>query len=501
MAFNNFRVNFEFQGKLEVLKDGVDSKGKEVKGTVRDNGKGFTKLVFKGKTETQGDFYFEVNGFANPVKFTLNETDNKGVNKIYDFNGGKLKYDESEIKDLWKSTYKLKKGETEQVFYHGKDLVTTLIKLIPNIEKLKNAGYIIKGIIDRSVYKGNMIEKFIVTSVEILPKVEKSYLKVIEVFGYKREELKGSTIIPYEIINLSTKDKGRKDFYYKSSKKLKLDSKWLLNGTMESIPLKENLVILSYIKDLGENELGKIKVHYKPVVNTTKEEKTDYKADLETLPNEFKISYEMLMAKGLEQQARQMVERVVGSIKLSEGGGFRDYYIDEFEYSTDLNLKVSEALSKREFLETNISKIDTALKKENKGKMLLSTLAINLENNIIDVNSDTDIFNTDNEENSFDTVLNSDDETLVENDTSESTIDTDSFEDFTEKEEEKKKEQEKKQVEDDNIEEEFEEIFEVNKTKAEEKEKPKKPVKEEKVEEVKEEEEEEEDLFSKMFNS
>ena len=269
---------------------------------------------------------------------------------------------------------------------------------------------------------------------------------------------------------------------------------------MESIPLTENPVIMSYIKDLGENELGKIKVHYKPVVNTTKEEKTDYKADLETLPNEFKISYEMLMAKGLEQQARQMVERVVGSIKLSEGGGFRDYFIDEFEYSTGLTLKVSEALSKREFLETNISKIDTASKKENKGKMLLNTIAINLENNIIDVNSDTDIFNTDNEENSFDTVLNSDDETLVENDTAESTVDTNSFEEFIEKEE-KKKEQEKKQVEDDNIEEEFEEIFEVNKTKTEEKEKSKKPVKEEKVEEVKEEEEEEEDLFSKMFNS
>ena len=499
MAFNNFRVNFEFQGKLEVLKDGVDSKGKEVKGTVRDNGKGFIKLVFKGKTETQGDFYFEVNGFSNPVKFTLNETDNKGVNKIYDFNGGKLKYDESEIKDLWKSTYKLKKGETEQIFYHGKDFVNTLIKLMPNIEKLKNAGYIIKGIVDRNPYKGNMMEKFTVTSLEILPKVEKSYLKVIEVFGYKREELKGSTIIPYEIISINTKDKGRKDFYYKSNKKLKLDSKWLLGGSMESIPLTENPVIMSYIKDLGENELGKIKVHYKPVVNTTKEEKTDYKADLETLPNEFKISYEMLMAKGLEQQARQMVERVVGSIKLSEGGGFRDYFIDEFEYSTDLTLKVSEALSKREFLETNISKIDTASKKENKGKMLLSTIAINQENNIIDVNSDTDIFNTDNEENSFDTALNSDDETLVENDTAESTLDTDSFEEFTEKEEEKKKEEQ--QVKDDNVEEEFEEIFEVNKTKAEKEEKPKKVVKEEKVEEVKEEEEEEEDLFSKMFNS
>lgn len=500
MAFNNFRVNFEFQGKLEVLKDGVDSKGKEVKGTVRDNGKGFTKLVFKGKTETQGDFYFEVNGFSNPVKFTLNETDSKGVNKIYDFNGGKLKYEENEIKDLWKSTYKLKKGETEQVFYHGKDFVNTLIKLIPTIEKSKNAGYLIKGIVDRSVYKGNMMDKFTFTSLEILPKVEKSYLKIIEVFGYKREELKGSTIIPYEIISLNTKDKGRKDFYYKSNKKLKLDVKWLLGGSMESIPLTENPVIMSYIKDLGENELGKIKVHYKPVVNTTKEEKTDYKADLETLPNEFKISYEMLMAKGLEQQARQMVERVVGSIKLSEGGGFRDYFIDEFEYSTDLTLKVSEALSKREFLETNISKIDTASKKENKGKMLLNTIAINLENNIIDVNSDTDIFNTDNEENSFDIVLNSDDETLVENDTVEITVDTDSFEEFIEKEE-KKKEQEKKQVEDDNIEEEFEEIFEVSKTKTEEKEKSKKPVKEEKVEEVKEEEEEEEDLFSKMFNS
>ena len=106
MAFNQFRINFEFLGKLEVLKDGKDSNGNDIRGTIRDNGKGFTKLVFKGNAGEQGDFYLELNGFANPVKFTLNEVDDKGNNKTYDFNGGKLKYQESEIKDLYKSTYK-----------------------------------------------------------------------------------------------------------------------------------------------------------------------------------------------------------------------------------------------------------------------------------------------------------------------------------------------------------------------------------------------------------
>ena len=43
--------------------------------------------------------------FSNPVKFTLNEVDSKGENKKYDFSGGKLKYDTSEIKDIWKSNY------------------------------------------------------------------------------------------------------------------------------------------------------------------------------------------------------------------------------------------------------------------------------------------------------------------------------------------------------------------------------------------------------------
>ncbi len=306
MAFSQFRINFEFLGKLEVLKDGKDSNGNDIRGTVRDNGKGFTKLVFKGSVEKQGDFYLELNGFANPVKFTLNEVDKNGNNKTYDFNGGKLKYAESEIKDLYKSTYKLIKGNDEQTFYHGRDFVNKLIKLIPNIEKNKNTLYKIKGTVDRSVYKNNMYDKYMFNSVEILTKKEEQYLKVYEVFAYKREELKGSTIIPYEIINLSTKDKGRKDFYYKSNKKLKFDNKWLLNGVMESIPLKENPVVKGYIKDLMANEIGKIKVHYKPVINTTKQEETEYKPDLESLPVEFREAYKSLVSAGLESRAKEV---------------------------------------------------------------------------------------------------------------------------------------------------------------------------------------------------
>ena len=484
MAFNQFRINFEFKGKLEVLKDGTDSKGNEVKGSVRDNGKGFTKLVLKGKSEKQGDFYLEANGFQAPVKFTLNEVDSKGVNKTYEFNGGKLKYDTSEIKDLWKSTFKLKKGETEQVFYHSKDFVNALIKTLPNIEKQKNVSYLIKGVVDRSPYNGNMIDKYVFNYVEILPKSDEDYLKVIEVFGYKKEELKGISLTPYELISLNTKDKGRKEFFYKSSKRLKLDNKWLLGGSMDGIPLNENLVIISYIKDIGKYDIGKIKVHYKPVVNITKEEKTDYKADLESLPPEYKISYKMLIDRGLEEQAKNMIQKVTGAIRLSEGGGFREYYIDEFEYSTDFSLNISEVVSKADFLETNISKITMALSKENKNKLLLSTIEINQDTTLVDVNSEeeSNIFD-ESYDTSFESALNDSDETLSE---------TDGFNEFVD-EEEAKKEAEEKAERDKLGEEGFNELYP-------EGDKEEEPVEEEPSETEEESNEEDEvDLFSEYF--
>lgn len=494
MAFNQFRINFEFLGKLEVLKDGKDSNGNDIKGTVRDNGKGFTKLVFKGNAGEQGDFYLELNGFANPVKFTLNEVDNKGNNKTYDFNGGKLKYAESEIKDLYKSTYKLIKGKDEQVFYHSKDFVNTLIKLIPNIEKNKNTLYKIKGTIDRSVYKNNMYDKYMINSVEILTKKEEQYLKVYEVFAYKREELKGSTIVPYEIINLNTKDKGRKDFYYKSSKKLKLDSKWLLNGTMESIPLKENPVIMGYIKDLMANEIGRVKVHYKPVINTTKQEETEYKPDLESLPVEFREAYKSLIEKGLEKQAKELVKRVGNAIKLSEGGGFREYYIDEFEYSSDFALKVSETVTKAEFLETNLKNIELATNKETRGKLLLSKLLINKENIISDTTNN--IFENNNDV-SFEDNLNLEDDTLKEND--EKDI---SFDDIEEKDEVKEKEVNENNENNETVEEDIDDIFkETFDDKDNKNENTEVEIEEENKDTDENENEDEEDLFNKLFNS
>lgn len=493
MAFSQYRINFEFLGKLEVLKDGKDSNGNDIKGTVRDNGKGFTKLVFKGNAGEQGDFYLELNGFANPVKFTLNEVDDKGNNKTYDFNGGKLKYQESEIKDLYKSTYKLIKGKDEQVFYHVRDFVNKLIKLIPNIEKNKNTLYKIKGTIDRSVYKNNMYDKYMFNSVEILSKKEEQYLKVYEVFAYKRDELKGSTIVPYEIINLNTKDKGRKDFYYKSSKKLKLDSKWLLNGTMESIPLKENPVIMGYIKDLMANEIGRVKVHYKPVINTTKQEETEYKPDLESLPVEFKEAYKSLIDKGLEKQAKELVKRVGNAIKLSEGGGFRDYYIDEFEYSSDFALKISETVTKAEFLETNLKNIELATNKETRGKLLLSKIVINKENIIS--STENNIFEDNNDNIGFEDNLNLNDNILNEDNEKEI-----SFDDVEEKENEKenvietKVEDNKEEVNED-IDDIFNETSENNNEIIENKET-------ETVEEKNtEESEDEEDLFDSIFNS
>jgi hypothetical protein len=494
MAFNQFRINFEFLGKLEVLKDGKDSNGKDIKGTVRDNGKGFTKLVFKGNVENQGDFYLELNGFANPVKFTLNEVDKNGNNKVYDFNGGKLKYAESEIKDLYKSTYKLIKGKDEQVFYHGRDFVNTLIKLIPNIEKNKNTLYKIKGTVDRSIFKNNMYDKYMINSVEILTKKEEQYLKVYEVFAYKREELKGSTITPYEIINLSTKDKGRKDFYYKSNKKLKLNNKWLLNGVMESIPLKENSVIMGYIKDLMANEIGRIKVHYKPVINTTKQEETEYKPDLESLPIDFREVYKRLIEKGLEKQAKEMVKRVGNAIKLSEGGGFKEYYIDEFEYSSDFALKVSETVTKAEFIETNLKNIELATNKETRGKLLLSKIMINKEN--ILSSDENNVFGNDNDNIGFEDNLNMEDDTLKEKEYKEI-----SFDDIEENEDKKEDVVESKVKETkEGVKEDIDDIFKGTSENKDEKVEDKK---EETVKENKDvnENKDEEDLFDEIFRS
>ena len=495
MAFNQFRINFEFLWRLEILKDGKDSIGNDIRGTVRDNGKGFTKLVFKGNAGEQGDFYLELNGFANPVKFTLSEVDNKGNNKTYDFNGGKLKYAESEIKDLYKSTYKLIKGKDEQVFYHSRDFVNTLIKLIPNIEKNKNTLYKIKGTIDRSVYKNNMYDKYMINSIEILTKKEEQYLKVYEVFAYKRDELKGSTIVPYEIINLNTKDKGRKDFYYKSSKKLKLDSKWLLNGTMESIPLKENPVIMGYIKDLMANEIGRVKVHYKPVINITKQEETEYKPDLESLPVEFREAYKSLLEKGLEKQAKELVKRVGNAIKLSEGGGFREYYVDEFEYSSDFVLKISETVTKAEFLETNLKNIELATNKETRGKLLLSKIVINKENIISDT---TDNIFENNNDISFEDNLNLEDDTLKEND--EKDI---SFDDIEGKDEVKEKEVNETNETNETVEEDIDDIFkETLEENNDKNENTEVEIEEEENKDTDENEnEDEEDLFNKLFNS
>lgn len=334
-----------------------------------------------------------------------------------------------------------------------------------------------------------MYDKYMINSVEILTKKEEQYLKIYEVFAYKRDELKGSTIVPYEIINLSTKDKGRKDFYYKSSKKLKLDSKWLLNGTTESIPLKENPVIMGYIKDLMANEIGRVKVHYKPVINTTKQEETEYKPDLESLPVEFREAYKSLIEKGLEKQAKELVKRVGNAIKLSEGGGFREYYIDEFEYSSDFALKVSETVTKSEFLETNLKNIELATNKETRGKLLLSKIVINKESIISDT---TDNIFENNNDVSFEDNLNLEDDTLKEND--EKDI---SFDDVEEKDEIKEKEVNEinEEVEED-IDDIFKETLEKNNDKDENVE-----VETEEENKNTDENEDEEDLFNKLFNS
>ena len=486
MAFNNFRVNFEFQGKLEVL-EAKEVNGREQKGSVRDNGKGFTKVVLLGKAENQGDFYLEISMFSNPVTFTLNEVDSNGVNKKYDFNGGKLKYDPSEIKDTWKSNYKIKQGDKEQMFYHSKDFGNQVIKMLPNIKKNKDFIYKIKGTVSKGMYDGRVIENFNITQIDILGKVnEESYLKIHEMFAYKREDLKGISIPVYETMNIKTKDKGNKELFFKGNKTLKFHKDYIMNGTMSLVELKDNPIIKPYIEDLMLNELGKIKVYYKPVINKTKQE--EEKIDTENLPPQFKISYDMLMNMGKEEEAKKLIQSVTNAIRISEGGGFREYYITEFEYSTDFALKVSETLTVGEFLETNLSNLAKATKNENKGKMLLNSLLINKSNEtVIETNN---IF--DNSDKSFE-------DNLKDNDiigTTEETVEEEDFFDKEEKIKEEQKETQEKEQEN-NTDEEFDEIFDVQPKKKKEE-----PKVEEKTEKVVEEtkEEQEEDLFDSFFS-
>lgn len=484
MAFNNFRVNFEFQGKLEVL-EAKEINGKEQKGSIRDNGKGFTKVVLLGKTDVQGDFYLEINMFSNPVTFTLNEVDSSGNNKKYDFSGGKLKYDVSDIKDLWRSNFKIKQGDKEQVFYHSKDFGNQVIKMLPNMKKNKECIYKIKGTVSKGMYEGRVIENFNITQIDILGKVnEESYLKIHEMFAYKREDLKGISIPVYETMNVKTKDKGNKELFFKGNKTLKFHKDYILNGTMSSVELKNNPIIKPYVEDLMLNELGKIKVYYKPVINKTKQE--EEKIDTENLPPQFKISYDMLMGMGKEEEAKKLIQSVTNAIRISEGGGFREYYITEFEYSTDFALKVSETLTVGEFLETNLSNLAKATKNENKGKMLLNSLLINKSNETVIETSN--IF--DNSEMSFE-------DNLKDNDIIGTTEETVEEEDFFDKEEKIKEEQQKEKEQESNTDEEFDEIFDVQP-----KEKKEEPKVEEKTEEVVEEtkEEQEEDLFDTFFS-
>lgn len=403
MAFNGFRRNFSFIGKLGVLEEKTDNNGKVTRGTVRDFEK-ISMLVFNGIVENQGEFQLQVKAFKNPVNFTLNEVDSKGNNKKYQFNGGKLKYDETEIKDLWKSRYILKIGDKEQTYYHGLDFISAITKLLPNIKKGANTTYYkLKGQVEESPYNNRMYDNFVVTYFEVLPKKinETPNLIINELFAYKREELRGSSIPVYQKISLKTKDKGNKDFYFKGDKVLKIDSNYILGGILKGLPLKDNDFIKKVIKELGANEIGKIKVSYLPVINTTKSEKTEY--DIDNLEDSFKTTYNLLKERGMEKQAEEYLKRISVAIKQSEGGGLREYFISDFEYSYDFNLSVSEPMVKAEFLETNITNITNA--RANSGKLLLDTILINKVNDSLEDDNGSDLGLFDGGDSAFENAL------------------------------------------------------------------------------------------------
>lgn len=485
MAFNG-RKYFTFIGKLEVLEEKTDKNGKVTKGTVRDYDK-ISTLVFNGNVENQGKFQIDFRAFKNPVEFTLNEVDSKGNNKKYQFNGGKLKYDETEIKDLWKSRYVLKQGDKEQIFYHGMDFIGAITKLLPNIKKGKDKIlYKLKGQVEENPYNNRMYEKYIVNSFEILSSKtdEKEIFSINELFAYKREELKGTTIPVYSKITMKTKDKGYKDFFYKGEKTLKISKDYILGGILKDIPLKDNDFIKKMVKELGANSIGKIKVNYLPVINTTKSEETNY--DINNLDVGFKTTYDLLVKNGMKKQADEYLKKISVAIKQSEGGGFREYFINDFEFSSDYNLSVSEPMVESEFLETDISKITN--NNQNKGKLLLETLLINgVSQDLGSNDNDLGLFEEGNGD--FESALS--DNPIINEEQPKEEV----------KEETKEEPQEKPNLD---VDDEFDEIFDLK--GKEEKEKPKE---EDKKEEVKEEEpqeaevvetvESDEDIFADFF--
>lgn len=374
MAFNTFRTPFEFVGQLEILKERQGANGKTIQGTIQTNEKGtYTRIIFGTKLKEQGSILLEATAFNNPVTFTLNEVDNKGVDKKFEYSGGKPLTDEQKanITDLWKSTYKIK-GKNLTEYHHSKDFIADIRKNILGL--VEKGGYFkITGSVEKSAYQGNIQERYVYDDIEYLTtKPKEEYLKVTETVIYKKEDIKEKSINVYQAFRTSTKQ-GYKEVWYKGDKVIKFDKKYILNGNFEDMDIEDNIIFIKDIEHLREFEKGKVCINYYPVHKSTEIEE---KPDISQLQGNYKIMYDKLMEAGLEEKAKNLLTNLSKNIKVAEGGNNRQYYLNEFMF-TDTTLEIVETVFDNEYYESTPNLINKAMSKEMKGKMNLDDIAIN----------------------------------------------------------------------------------------------------------------------------
>lgn len=411
MAFSTFRTPFEFVGQLEILKERQGANGKTIQGTIQTNEKGtYIRVVFGTKLKEQGSILLEATSFNNPVTFTLNEVDSKGVAKKFEYSGGKPLTEEqkAEITDLWKSTYKIK-GKNLTEYHHSKDFITDIRKNVLGL--VEKGGYFkITGNVEKSVYQGNIQERYVYDNIEYLvTKPQEEYLKVTETVIYKKEDIKDKSMAVYQAFRTSTKQ-GYKEVWYKGDKVIKFDKKYILNGNFDYMDIEDNIIFTKDMEHLKEFEKGKVCINYYPVHKSTEIEE---KPDISQLQGNYKIMYDKLIEAGLKEKAKNLLTNLSKNIKVAEGGNNRQYYLNEFMF-TDTTLEIVETVFDSEYYESTPKLIDKAMSKEMKGKMKLEDISINKKRKV-DVAFDE--FNQDNNFGNFED--NTKDSKILESDNKE----------------------------------------------------------------------------------
>lgn len=408
MAFSTFRTPFEFVGQLEILKERQGANGKTIQGTIQTNEKGtYIRVVFGTKLKEQGSILLEATSFNNPVTFTLNEVDSKGVAKKFEYSGGKPLTEEQKasITDLWKSTYKIK-GKNLTEYHHSKDFITDIRKNVLGL--VEKGGYFkITGNVEKSVYQGNIQERYVYDNIEYLvTKPQEEYLKVTETVIYKKEDIKDKSMSVYQAFRTATKQ-GYKEVWYKGDKVIKFDKKYILNGNFDYMDIEDNIIFTKDMEHLKEFEKGKVCINYYPVHKSAEIEE---KPDISQLQGNYKIMYDKLIEAGLKEKAKNLLTNLSKNIKVAEGGNNRQYYLNEFMF-TDTTLEIVETVFDSEYYESTPKLIDKAMSKEMKGKMKLEDISINKKRKV-DVAFDE--FNQDDNFGNFED--NTKDSKILEND-------------------------------------------------------------------------------------